>query len=56
MKTEFIGNYKDLNGSIVRVVFESGRYFYEVVDGIPDQWVSNQPPERHSDLRYVPSK
>jgi len=46
--------YKDLNGSTVRVVFENRRYFYEVVDGIPDRWVSDQPPGK--DLTYLPRK
>jgi len=50
--SELIGHYKDLNGDTVRVTFENRRYFYEVVDGIPDRWISDQPPERDRTLTY----
>ena len=53
METEFIGNYKDINGDIVRVTFENRRYFYEVVDGIPDRWISENGPDRYSTLEFL---
>jgi len=40
--SEHIGNYKDLNGDTVRVTFENRRYYYEVIDGTPDRYVSHQ--------------
>jgi len=43
--SEHIGNYKDLNGDTVRVTFENLRYYYEVVDGTPDRYVSHQGPD-----------
>ena len=53
MNTDLIGYFKDLNGDKVRVTFENRRYFYEVVDGTPDRWISQQPPGR--DLVYMGS-
>ena len=43
--SEHIGNYKDLNGDTVRVTFENRRYYYEVVYGTPDRYVSHQGPD-----------
>ena len=43
--SEHIGNYKDLNGNTVRVTFKNRRYYYEVVDGTPDRYVSFQSPD-----------
>ena len=42
--SELIGNYKDLNGDTVRVTFENRRYYYEVIDGTPDRYVSHEGP------------
>ena len=53
MKSTFIGNYKDLNGDTVRVVFENSRYFYERLTGGHDEWISDRPPEDHLDLSPI---
>ena len=51
--SEHIGNYKDLNGDTVRVTFENRRYYYEVVDGTPDRYVSHQGPDTDRTLVRV---
>ena len=51
--SEPIGNYKDLNGDTVRVTFENRRYYYEVIDGTPDRYVSHQGPDSDRTLVRV---
>ena len=51
--SEHIGNYRDLNGNTVRVTFKNRRYYYEVLDGTPDRYVSHQGPDTDRTLVRV---
>ncbi len=52
----FIGNYKDLNGSTVRVSQEGPWYFYEVVDGPEDLYRSDKGPRTDKTLTRIATK
>jgi len=52
----FIGNYKDLNGSTVRVSQEEHWYFYEVVDGPEDLYRSDKGPRSDKTLTRIAAK
>ena len=52
----FIGNYKDLNGSTVRVSQEEHWYFYEVVDGPEDLYRSDKGPRSDKTLTRISAK
>ena len=52
----FIGNYKDLNGSTVRVSQEERWFFYEVVDGPEDLYRSDKGPWSDKTLTRISAK